>query len=241
MKCLDYELEYKVVERLNKSTYPVIIVAAGSSSRMCGIDKMRTIINGLTVIERTVSAFENSADISNIIIVTRADLIEEFSVLLSKYSKISAICEGGTCREESVLRGIKCIDSNIDKVLVHDGARPFVSGEVIGRVCEALGSFNSVTCAVKVKDTVKSVNEDSIVIKTLQRDFLMSVQTPQGVSVKKFLESAANYSLSRFTDDTSVVEAVGCSTKIVEGDYKNIKITTPDDVALAQFFTNKEN
>ncbi len=237
MKCLNYALQYKTKTSEN-SAYPVVIVAAGNASRMNGIDKMSVELCGVPVIARTVSAFDNCDRISEIVIVTRNDKtteISEFSKVYSFKKKITVV-EGGSCREASVLKGIKALGEVYRKVLIHDGARPLVSNEVISRVCDALESNDSVACAVKVKDTVKVVNEDMQTIKTLQRDFLVSVQTPQGVDVEKFNKSADKFDLARFTDDTSVVEAVGALTVIVEGDYKNIKITTPEDIKLAEAY-----
>ncbi len=232
---LEYKLAYEKVEE--KRTFPVIIVAAGSASRMQGIDKLSYQICGLPVLARTVLAFEESDRISKIVVVTREDKIAEYGAFKEKYalSKDYSVVVGGASREESVLCGINAL-GNCEKVLVHDGARPIVCGEVIARVANALENHDSVTCGVKIVDTVKSVNEDKIVTKTLNRDFLYSVQTPQGVSVEKFRNSAAEFPVCRFTDDTSVVEAVGCKTLIVEGDRRNIKITTPADIKLAEVY-----
>ena len=237
MKCLDYALEYKTAKNGNLA-FPVIIVAAGTASRMKGIDKMSTELLAKPVIAHTVSAFDRCDRISEIVIVTRKEKMSDYSVLGEKYgfNKKVTVVEGGSCREESVFNGINALGKAYDKVLVHDGARPLVSQSVILRVCDALESNDSVSCAVKMKDTVKVVNEDGQVVKTLQRDFLVSIQTPQGVSVDRFCESAENNDLSRFTDDTSVVEAVGSITVVVEGDYKNIKITTPEDILLAEAY-----
>lgn len=237
MKCLDYALEYKT-NQIRNIRYPVIIVAAGTASRMKGIDKISAELCGMPVIVHTVCAFDKCDIISEIIVVTRKDKISDYSAILQNYgfAKNVAVVEGGACREESVLSGIKALGGAYEKVLVHDGARPLIAEEVILRVCEALESNDSVTCGVKMKDTIKVVNEDKQVVKTLQRDFLISIQTPQGVSVKSFLKSADKNDLARFTDDTSVVEAVGALTVVVDGDYKNIKITTPEDIKLAEAY-----
>lgn len=237
MECLDYALEY-TEQKSACSAYPVIIVAAGSSSRMEGTDKMTAVIAGRPVVVHTVSAFAESDRICELVVVTRPERIEEFGKLLSVcgISKPLSIVAGGDSREESVYNGIKALGNKYEKVLIHDGARPLVSQKVICNVCDELSHRDSVTCGVKMKDTVKVVNEDMEVIKTLCRDFLSSIQTPQGVSVKLFLKSAENNDLSAFTDDTSVVEAVGARTRIVDGDYRNIKITTPDDILLAEAY-----
>lgn len=237
---LEYKLNFEKTEE--KRAFPIIIVAAGSASRMKGIDKLSLEIAGLPVLARTVLAFDKCDRISKIIVVTREDKVSEYSAFKEKFaiSKDYSVVVGGASREESVFCGIKAL-GDCDKVLVHDGARPIVGGEVIERVADALNTHDSVTCGVKIVDTVKAVNEDNVVTKTLNRDFLYSVQTPQGVSVESFKRSAAEFSLSRFTDDTSVVEAVGAKTVIVEGDRRNIKITTPTDIKIAEAYLTEEN
>ena len=234
-KLLEYSLSYEKIKE--NTAFPVIIVAAGSASRMQGIDKLSLELCGMPVLARTISAFDSSHRISKIVVVTREDKIEEYSAFKEKFGfkKDYTVVLGGASREESVLKGILALGS-VEKTLVHDGARPLVSSDIITRVADGLEVSESVTCGVKVVDTIKSVNEDSIVSKTLNRDFLYSIQTPQGVNVTKFKESAKVNPLDIFTDDTSVLEAVGEKTLIVLGDRKNIKITTPSDIALAEAY-----
>ena len=233
---LEFKLEYMISERLVK--FPVIIVAAGSASRMKGIDKLSAEIKGMPVLARTISVFDSCDSISEIIIVTRTDKVSEYEDYKAKFgfSKEYSVVIGGESREDSVLNGINALKENYDKVLIHDAARPLISQDVIRSVCEALVSNDSVSCGVKVKDTIKTINEDMMVVNTLNRNALISIQTPQGVSVSLFKESASKNTLSQFTDDTSVVEALGAKTRIVEGDYRNIKITTPEDLKLAEMF-----
>lgn len=233
---LEFKLEYE--KKGTNALYPVIIVAAGSASRMKGIDKLSSKLDGVPVLARTISAFDKCNLVSRIVVVTRKDKIDEYLSYKNEFgfTKDYSVVEGGASREESVLNGIKSLSSEFSKVLIHDGARPLVSEDVISRVCDALSFNNSVSCGVKVKDTIKVINEDMIVSKTLDRNMLTSIQTPQGVSVDMFLKSASVNDISKFTDDTSVVEAVGAKTQIVEGDYKNIKITTPEDIQLARLY-----
>lgn len=233
---LEFKLEYK--EKDINPSYPVIIVAAGSASRMKGIDKLSSKLDGVPVLARTISAFDKCNLVSKIVVVTREDKIDEYLSYKKEFgfTKDYSVVEGGASREESVLNGIKSLNGEFSKVMIHDGARPLVTEDVICRVCDALSVNNSVSCGVKVKDTIKVINEDMIVSKTLDRNMLTSIQTPQGVSVDMFLESASVNDISKFTDDTSVVEAVGAKTQIVEGDYKNIKITTPEDIQLARLY-----
>ncbi len=241
MQKLDFALEFEQVNS-NTNGIPVIIVAAGSSSRMKGTDKQMAELCGIPVIARTLRAFENCAEISEITVVTRKEKIADISNLGRRYavSKLKNIIEGGASRAESVMKGVMLYKDVAEKVLVHDGARPLVSGTVISNVVSALKDYNSVTCAVKINDTVKRVNEDGIVTETVNREGLVSIQTPQGVDVEKFLKATENANLALFTDDTSVMESVGEQTKIVEGSSDNIKITTPEDMAKAELILRKE-
>lgn len=241
MQGLEFQLEFEKVENAYKSI-PVIIVAAGSSTRMKGTDKQMTELGGIPVIVRTLRAFENSAYISEITVVTREEKIADIKKLAERYAvgKLKNIIAGGSCRAESVMKGVSLYSGVCDKVLVHDGARPLVTDAIIGRVVKALDKFNSVTCAVKINDTVKRTDENGIVTETVNREGLVSIQTPQGVSVSLFLEAAEKGALTLFTDDTSVMESIGEKTKIVEGDPDNIKITTPEDIIKAQGIIRKE-
>lgn len=216
-----------------------IIVAAGSSARMQGINKQLLNINGIPVIIRTLMAFEKSRDIKNIILVTKPEDIFEMQHLAEKYmiTKLSDIVCGGKSREESVLNGFARLGKDDTAVIIHDGARPLVTDTIICSVAEALKIHTAVTCAVKLKDTVKQVDSNGKVVKTLERDSLVAVQTPQGVRVKEYLEAIKKAGdVSAFTDDTSLMEAAGYEVHTVEGSYKNIKITTPEDVAVAESF-----
>lgn len=242
MKTVNTDLKYKIIsDDADKSNrVPVIIVAAGSSMRMRGIAKQFTEICGIPAIVHTLSAFENSTAISNIIVVTKAEFLLHMQQLAEKYNikKISDITVGGNTRQESVLKGLECV-RNSRYALIHDGARPLVSQQLINRVVCELPHYDCVACGVKVTDTIKSVKSDGTVDKTLDRNTLISVQTPQGVNVEKYLEIAKNADVTAFTDDASVFESAGVSVKIVEGDYANIKITTPGDILTVQNFIEK--
>ncbi len=241
MQKLEFSLEYQKIEE-ETGSIPVVIVAAGSSTRMKGTDKRFVPLVGVPVLARTMAAFQNCSAISEIAVVTSEDKIADVKKLAATYAidKLSFVAVGGSSREESVKNGLLLFKGNYKKALVHDSARPIVTKEVIERVAEALGEFNSVTCAVPIKDTVKKVDKNGLVTETPNRTELVSVQTPQGVSIEKFLSVAEDFDLSLFTDDTSVMEAVGEKTKTVEGDYRNIKITTPEDIDIAAKLIEKE-
>ncbi len=241
MNKTELKLRYDICENGNTGI-PVIVVAAGASSRMNGTNKQLAQLGGIPVIIRTLRAFENSDDISNIILVVRDEDLFEIQMLTHKYmiTKISDIVCGGKTRQESVLKGFARLKSDDKSVLIHDGARPFIDSKVINSVVLALKKHSAVTCAVKVKDTIKQVDSDGKVIKTLNRDSLVSVQTPQGVNVEEYLEAVQKVNVSEFTDDTSIMESAGYDVATVEGSYKNIKITTKEDITSAEGFLSEE-
>ena len=229
-------LKYEVSE-IPENGIPAIIVAAGSFTRMEGVNKQLAEISGIPVIIRTLMAFENSNLVSSIILVVRADDVFSMQLLTEKYgiTKLTDIVCGGNCRQESVVKGLSRVSVTAEKVLIHDGARPLVDGETIERVAKGLDSFSAVTCAVPIVDTVKRVDTNGQVLETLNRDGLVSVQTPQGVRVtdyKSALEKAED--LSAFTDDMSIMEKAGFKVLTVMGSRDNIKITTKRDISFAE-------
>ncbi len=241
MPKLDFALQFeKNTEALGG--IPVVIVAAGSASRMQGIDKMFAPLCGIPILAVTLRAFENCPFVSEITVVTRKEKISDVLKLGRSYavSKLKNVVEGGDCREASVKNGVMLYKGKCDKILIHDGARPLVTSAVIERTAKGLNDYDSVTCAVKLKDTVKKIDPQGKVIETPDRTALVSVQTPQGVKVSEFLRILEEYDPSNFTDDTSVMEAGGYATHTVEGDYTNIKVTTPEDIAVAEVFLGKE-
>lgn len=242
MNKTELKLEYILCEE-QKGGIPVVIVAAGSFRRMNGINKQMLELGGIPVIIRTLQAFENSNAVGNIILVVREEDVFDLQLLTEKYNitKLTDIVSGGETREHSVLRGIERISESADAVLIHDGARPLVDKSIIESVANALKDYPAVTCAVSVKDTVKIVNSDGVVVKTLPRENLKAVQTPQGVRLKEYREAIEKVGdVSAFTDDTSIMETAGFKVKCVEGSYRNIKITTPDDIETAQAFLEAE-
>ena len=235
------KIEFSVSESRKK--IPVIVVAAGSFVRMNGTNKQLACISGIPVIIRTLLAFQNSDCISNIILVVRPDDIFQLQLLTEKYgiSKLSDIVCGGSTRQDSVLKGLARITDE-ESFLIHDGARPLVDSEIIRAVADGLDRHPAVTCAVKVKDTVKQIDENGRVLATLPRESLVAVQTPQGVKTAEYrlaVEKAGD--VSAFTDDMSVMEAAGYPVHTVAGSYKNLKITTPEDIAAAESYLKEEN
>lgn len=241
MNATEFKFEFSTVCEETQGI-PVVIVAAGSSSRMKGIDKQFTPLLGIPLLARTLSAFEKNRYVSSIVVVTQKEKIEDIKLLAEKYmiSKLYTVVQGGDCREKSVEKGLEALPVNTVKALIHDGARPLVSQDIITNTVIALKDNDCVACGIKVKDTIKKVDCEGFCVETVERENLISIQTPQGINVAKFLEVAKKTDLNCFTDDTSVLEYLGVKTKLVDGDYKNIKVTTPEDITLATAYLEGE-
>ena len=212
-----------------------VIVAAGSASRMGGIDKVMAPLGGEPMIARTVRAFQECDAISEIVIVTREDLILEITRLVRDMSKVTAVVAGGKSRQESVHLGLNALSSKVKLAAIHDGARPFITWQLIDWVVRAANTYGAAAPAIPVKDTIKEV-QGFVVKSTPDRSALRAVQTPQvfdfdmlRAALKKAKEDGAEV-----TDDCSAVERLGMSVKIVEGDERNIKITTPLDLKIGE-------
>lgn len=212
-----------------------VIVAAGSASRMGGIDKVMAPLAGEPMIVRTVRAFQQCDAIAEIVIVTRPDLIMPITGLCRGMDKVRTVVAGGKSRQESVHLGLNALSEDVELAAVHDGARPLISQAVIDRTVRAAHSYGAAAPAVPVKDTIKVVR-GGVVAATPDRTFLYAVQTPQVFdfdilrgALKKAEEDGA-----AVTDDCSAVERMGMSVKIVEGDERNLKVTTPMDLKIAE-------
>ena len=212
-----------------------VIVAAGTASRMGGIDKVMAPLKGEPMIVHTVRAFEACDAIKEIVVVTRPDLMQEVMGLCRGFHKVRAVVAGGSTRPESVHNGLNALSSKVKLAAIQDGARPLVTWQVIDRAVRAANTYGAAAPGVPVKDTVKVV-QGGVVAATPERSRLQAVQTPQVFqfdllrgALKKAWEDGAE-----ITDDCSAVERLGMSVKIVEGDERNIKITTPIDLKLAE-------
>jgi len=212
-----------------------VIVAAGNATRMQGIDKTMALLSGEPVIVRTVRAFQDCEAIKEIVVVTRSDLLMSVSDLCHKFSKVTAVVIGGENRVASVQNGLNALSSKTRLVAVQDGARPLVSFEVIDRTVRAAHTYGAAAPGVPVKDTIKTVS-GGVVTSTPDRKTLQAVQTPQVFdfdllrgALKKCVEK--NWEI---TDDCSAVEKLGIRVRMVEGDERNIKITTPMDLRIAE-------
>ena len=211
-----------------------VVAAAGSSSRF-GEDKQFLLLDGMPALARSIDALQKSDCIDEIIVCTKPENLNRVSSLVKQYdfTKVTCVCEGGKTRAESVKNAVSHCSDNTDIIAIHDGARPFVSSDTIKRTVEAAAEFGAAACAVKVKDTVKTVDENETVTSTPERKNLRAVQTPQAFDFNTYKNALKN-APEDVTDDCMTVEAAGQKVKLVEGEYSNIKITTPDDIITAQ-------
>ena len=218
-----------------------VIVAAGSASRMGGIDKVMAELKGEPMIVRTVRAFQNCDAIKEIIIVTREDLIRPISGLCSKMDKVKAVVVGGSSRQESVGLGLNALSSDVQLAAIHDGARPLITDAVIDRTVRAAHSYGAAAPAIPVKDTIKVV-KSGLVAETPDRAALQAVQTPQvfDFDLLRGALKKAEEEKAQVTDDCSAVERLGMSVKLVEGDERNLKVTTPLDLKIAELLLEEE-
>ena len=218
-----------------------VIVAAGTASRMGGIDKVMAPLEGEPMIVRTVRTFQNSDVISEIVIVTRPDLLETVAELCREMDKVRAVVAGGSSRQESVCNGLAALSPKMKLAAVQDGARPLISGELIDRVVRAAHTYGAAAPGIPVKDTVKIVT-GGIVERTPDRNTLRAIQTPQVFDVD-LLQGAlekAKVDGAEVTDDCSAVERLGMSVRIVDGEERNMKITTPLDLAVAKMLLEEQ-
>ncbi|MFC7394820.1 2-C-methyl-D-erythritol 4-phosphate cytidylyltransferase [Scopulibacillus cellulosilyticus] len=217
--------------------YHVVILAAGQGKRM-GAGKNKMLLNVLDapVVIHTLRTFEQDTACSGITLVINQAEKDVFQDLLKKFhiKKVNQIVNGGKERQDSVFLGLKAV-SEEGIVLIHDGARPFVKKEQIAKVVQAADLTGAAVLAVPVKDTIKKVINNKVK-ETIDRSSLWAVQTPQAFRLSLILK-AHEYGRSinaEVTDDASLIELIGRDVAVVQGDYRNIKITTPEDLLVAE-------
>ena len=212
-----------------------VIVAAGSATRMQGVDKVMAPLGGEPLIVHTVRAFQNSDVIREIVVVTRSDLLMPVMDLCHGFDKVKAVVVGGSSREESVRMGLNTLSEKCRLVAVQDGARPLASWQLIDRVVRAANSFGAAAPAVPVKDTLKVIR-GGLVDHTPDRSTLRAVQTPQVFDIDMLRVALSQTRTNGWviTDDCSAVERLGMPVRLVEGDERNIKVTTPLDLKIAE-------
>ena len=220
-----------------------IVLAAGQGKRMKSkIQKQFLLLKGKPVLFYSISCFEKSSEIDDIIIVTGAESVEYVKREIVEpfgFQKVKAVVTGGKERYDSVYEGLKACQ-NCDYVFIHDGARPFVTEEMIERGKKAVIAGGACVLGVPSKDTVKITDEEGFVESTPKRARVWNIQTPQIFSydlIRGAYESIRKKDMTGVTDDAMVVEQeTGTKIPLVEGSYQNIKITTPEDLAIAEAF-----
>jgi len=210
----------------------VIIVAAGESRRMNGIDKVFADLAGRSIL--ALDTFDNCALVDQIVVVLSRENLQRGKQLMreNRWQKIAAICAGGPRRQDSVREGLQKL-TDCQWVIIHDGARPLVSADIIERGLAEAKAFGAAVAAVSVKDTVKIASAEGIVEQTPPRDTLWAVQTPQIFRSDRIIEAHERIT-ENVTDDAMMVERLGYRVKLYMGAYHNIKLTTPEDLALAE-------
>jgi 2-C-methyl-D-erythritol 4-phosphate cytidylyltransferase len=220
-----------------------VVVAAGKSRRM-GADKLSLLLCGKPVFLYSLEALQAHDEVSEIILVSR---LENQSLLQEKaqtagVTKIRHWVEGGEERQHSVWQGLQKVDAQSELVLIHDAARPFLSPTLIDEVAQAARAMGAAVCGSKVVDTIKEVDEKQQVVKTLKRESLLAVQTPQ-IFQRSIIQEAYKSLMQTqemLTDDTAVVERLGKPVQVVLFSGINLKITTPEDLVLAEAFLKKK-
>lgn len=232
-------------DRFKRMDYYVVIPAAGKGKRMkAGMNKVLLELEGQPLIIHTLTLFEADASCRGIVLSVHPDEQSEFRQLLAAYriTKVCAFADGGKERQHSVYSGLKALPPESDIVLVHDGARPFTTKETVSMLVESAQATGAAIAAVPVKDTIKQA-KSGIVSQTVERSSLWSVQTPQAFQKAVLLSAQQKAEEEGFlgTDESSLVERTGYPVCIVESDYDNIKLTTPEDLYFARAIIAKRN
>ena len=217
----------------NNRTVSAIILAAGNSTRFGAVNKLEVNLCGKTVLEHTINCFLQSKYIDEVIIVAKSTTIENIRSFYAPFSRVKFV-EGGVSRNESSLIGVKNATSEL--VLVHDGARPFIDDETIVNCIDALEKYDAVAAAVKATDTIKLCDENGVVRSTTNRALTWQTQSPQAFRRNVYLKAYSSLDPNdpRLTDDCMVMELNNIPVKLIESKKNNIKITTRDDIVLAE-------
>lgn len=214
-----------------------VVAAAGASTRMAGQDKLLIELGDRPVLAHTLLALDKCPEIAEIVIVTRQEKMNDIAQLVTTYrvGKVTNIVQGGATRLESVYSGVQNVSPHTKLIAVHDGARPFVTENIVSLAVTAALKFSAAAPAVPVTSTVKRAL-NGMVVKTLDRNELFEIQTPQifdAALLKAALQNAVDKKLY-ITDDCMAVEALGCPVRLTTGTRDNIKLTTAIDVAFAE-------
>ncbi|MDI6815248.1 MAG: 2-C-methyl-D-erythritol 4-phosphate cytidylyltransferase [Dehalococcoidales bacterium] len=223
----------------NQQKVGAIIVAAGRSRRMGGVDKVFALLGGKPVLARVIDTFQRCHSVHQVVVVVSEQSLDQCQQLVAEqgWSKIIDVCPGGKRRQDSVVAGLSWL-KDCEWVVIHDGARPLVTADLIDRGLEAAKETGAAVAAVPVTDTIKVAGDDQFVQGTPPRRNLWAVQTPQ-VFRFDIIAEAYRQAKVEVTDDASLIEQLGYKVKLYMGSYDNIKVTTPDDLALAEILWHK--
>jgi 2-C-methyl-D-erythritol 4-phosphate cytidylyltransferase len=222
----------------------VVIVAAGKGTRMnMDINKQYIEVDGVQVLARTLQVFEDCTPVDEVILVVNSyDIVYCKQNIIGRYGlkKVKTIVAGGAQRQDSVLNGLQEISKSCDIALIHDGARPFIKEETILNSIEAAMEYGAACVAVPVKDTIKRGDSEGFIAETLDRSVIWSIQTPQVFKYELIMEAHMKAKEENYqgTDDAVLAERIGIKTKLVMGSYDNIKITTQEDLVIAEAIIN---
>jgi 2-C-methyl-D-erythritol 4-phosphate cytidylyltransferase len=221
-----------------KNKVSAIVPSAGFGLRLKSkIAKPLVLINGEPIILHTLRILNNHRLISEIVLVFNSKDINYAKNLVSKkkLKKVVDIVEGGATRKDSVSNGLRCLASDTDFVLIHDGARPFIDEKIITNAINGAVKFGAVAVGLPAKNTLKKVNKNNLMVTTtINREDIWEIQTPQVFEKGLIIKAYADSDNAEATDDASLVERMGHRVKLVEGSCYNIKITTPEDLKIAQ-------
>lgn len=228
------------MKRQKRGRVTAIVAAAGEGTRMrMDVNKQYADIGGEPVLARTLRVFEDSGQVDSIIVAVneqdiiycRENIIDAFGI-----SKAGILVSGGPTRQQSVYKGLLAIDRECETAVIHDGARPFLTEEILERGIAAAREYGAACAAVPVKDTIKLAGPGDLVVETLDRSLLWAIQTPQVFKLDLILEAHKRAVEDSFegTDDAVLVERLGHKLKLVMGGYDNIKITTREDLLIAE-------
>jgi len=223
---------------LGSSKLGVVVVAAGTSQRMAGINKLFASLKGKPLLAWSVDTCQRYSLVQQIVLVLNDEDLARGQKLKKErdWSKVT-LCPGGPRRQDSVKEGLKQI-RDCDFIMVHDGARPFLTLHLIEDGLKAVGETKAAIAAVPVKDTIKFATDEKLVVETLQREGLWAAQTPQIFSFDIITRAYTNLS-AEVTDDAAALERLGYKVQLYMGDYKNIKVTTTEDLALARIIAGE--
>ena len=219
-----------------------VILAAGSGSRMkLDITKQKIVLGNESVLHRTVRIFNNTDSIDSIVVVCRKDETAFATEEVSEFSKVRCVVVGGETRFESAKLGFFAIPTDAEYVAIHDAARCFVTSDMLSAVVYDAKKYGAATASAKVTDTVKSVGADNQISATIDRDTLVSVQTPQIFRVDLYKKALDAYDGSiNITDDNMLVELIGVKPYCTNTGKCNFKLTTDDDLAFANYLLSGE-